>query len=277
MRYLRLPMLSALLLMPVMAWAKPPCAFQAPQHLDLDLSGVHTVRFDIGSDDLHVDGQASGSQLAIRGRACASSQKALATLHLTHQREGDTLVVRSVHDLGRRSPFGDRYAYMDVRVHLPRQIAVVLDAGSGDSWLRGLSRVNGRVGSGDVAVTGVTGAVALSTGSGDLDITDVGALHVSSAGSGDLRVQRVRGAVEVGRVGAGDVHLSRVGSVDIGHVGSGDLELRQVTGDVHVGHVGSGDIEADDIGGALRVDSRGSGDITHHHVRGAVDIPRDED
>ncbi|NII11416.1 DUF4097 family beta strand repeat-containing protein [Oleiagrimonas sp. C23AA] len=274
----RLLAASALCLLPAFAWANDSCAVQAPQKLDLDLAGIHTVRFDIGSDDVNVNG-GKGANMAVRGRACASSQKALDSLHLTHHREGDTLVLRTQHDQHQWSLFHNAYAYYKLSVSLPASMHVTLDAGSGDLGVHGVASVDGQVGSGDVKVSAVAGAVKMSTGSGDLQMDDIGSLNITSVGSGDVRVRGVSGDANVGSIGSGDMHLVRVdGSVQVRGMGSGDLTVRGVKHDVHVGHMGSGDVEVDDIGGNFRLDSQGSGDVTHHDVRGQISVPhRDDD
>src|ERR1700754_2490537 len=70
------------------------CTHSADRSLDADLRGVRTVRLETGSHELKINASGSGTSLAARGKACASSEDALAELVITQHREGDTLVVK---------------------------------------------------------------------------------------------------------------------------------------------------------------------------------------
>lgn len=268
--------LLSLLVLPALALADEHCAFQAPQKLDLDLSGVKMLEIDMGSNQLHLDG-APVAGVEVRGRACASSQKLLDRVRVTQHREGDRLVLKAENDSSWNIGWsGNHYAWLDLHVRVPASLPIVLGVGSGDAEVNGVASLDSQVGSGDLDVRRVRGAFATRTGSGDIDASDIGSLRVDSVGSGDLTATGVRGDASVGNVGSGDVKLTDVrGKVDIGDIGSGDATLRRIGGSVEVGSVGSGDIDADTVGGDLTVRSAGSGDVDHRNVKGTVSVPSD--
>jgi hypothetical protein len=271
--------LLSLFLLPSLALADEHCKFQAPQKYDFDLAGVHTLVFDLGHHDMHLNGTGAVGGVEVRGRGCASSEELLKSLRVTQQREGDRLVVKAEGDDDVRfGLFGEHYAWLDLQVRIPDGIAVQVDSGSGDVEVGTVASLDASLGSGDLKVHGVKGAFSARTGSGDIDATDVGSLHAESLGSGDLNVGTVHGDASVGNVGSGDIGIDGVeGNVDVGNVGSGDVTLHHVKGSVQVGAVASGDVEARDIGGDLTVRSVGSGDVDYHDVRGKVSLPRDDD
>lgn len=272
----RLILLSLLLSLPALALADEHCAFQAPQKLDLDLAGVKALEIDMGSNQLHLDA-ASVAGVEVRGRACASSQKLLASVRVTQHRQGDRLVLKAENDSSWNIGWsGNRYAWLDLHVRVPANLPIVLGVGSGDAEVNGVASLDSQTGSGDLEVRGIRGAFVTSTGSGDIEASDIGSLRVDSVGSGDLTADGVHGDASVGDIGSGDVKLTDVkGKVSIGDIGSGDATLRRIGGSVEVGSVGSGDIDADTVGGDLTVRSTGSGDVDHRNVKGTVSVPSD--
>jgi hypothetical protein len=267
----------ALLALPSLALASDQCSFQAPQKLDLDLAGVKTLQIDLGANELHLDAASGVGNVEVRGRACASSQELLGSLHLTQHREGDRLVLKAESDTDWNiGLFGGHYAWFDLHVRVPATVAVQLGIGSGDAVVNGVASLDVHTGSGDLQAHGIRGVLAVETGSGDVQASDVGSLQVDTIGSGDLRTDGVGGDASVGHVGSGDLQLSDVhGNVGIDSMGSGDANLLRIGGSVEVGSMGSGDVDADTVGGDLTVRSMGSGDVDHRNVKGKVSVPRD--
>ncbi len=266
--------LAALLAAPGAAFASQPCAFTAPQSLNLDLGGSNTVVFEVNSHDLRL--QASpGAKAALGGRACASSQALLEQLSLSQRKVGDKLVVT----LERKSQglninLGNTYAYLDLTGSLPDDILVQLKVGSGDASLAGAQSMSADVGSGDVSARDIRGLATAAVGSGDVEFHNIGALYLLSVGSGDAKINGVRGDARVGSVGSGDLELQGVqGAVRIESIGSGDVDVRDSRGAVSLGSLGSGDL---DVRGAasLKVDRLGSGSVNHSGISGAVDLPK---
>jgi hypothetical protein len=249
------------------------CAHSEARNLALDLSGVKTVRFVIGHNELRVDA-AANARPGVTGRACASGANLLGQLVLDQRREGDKLVVHARRD-GNSGWLGNQYAYMALEAKVPQDVMVQLDVGSGDAWVTGASALSADVGSGDVEARNIRGLVTAKVGSGDIELRDIGSLHVLSIGSGDVDAYDVRGNVEVGSIGSGDFTLKGAGGdVRIGSIGSGDADLERVSGNVAVGSIGSGDLDVADVTGNLTVRSKGSGSVNHSRVSGTIDLPR---
>jgi DUF4097 and DUF4098 domain-containing protein YvlB len=269
--------LGALLLLPLAAQASDDghCKHSQPRKLQLDLSGVKTVVFDIGGNDLDVRASASPGN-KVDGRACASSEKELDRLVLTQEKAGDRLLVHARREGNFGGIFlGNHYAYMKLQASVPDSVAVQLKVGSGDASVDGARTASVDTGSGDVRVSRVRGELTAAIGSGDLEAEDIGSLHLRSVGSGDATFRNVRGASKVGSIGSGDLGIRTTGGpVEIGSVGSGDVELANIGGNVTVGSIGSGDLDADGVRGDLSVRSIGSGDIDHRGVTGRADLPR---
>lgn len=249
-----------LLLAPLAVFANDRCKYEAPRNLKADLAGVRSVRIEVNSHDLHVNGIAGMQGLELSGRACASDRSVLDQLTVAQHREGDRLVI----ELGGNGHFNfhlfrSSYSDLTVNVKLPANLPVDVDVGSGDADVGGVAELKSHVGSGDLHVHGIAGKFSASVGSGDIDANGVGSIDVGSVGSGDLKVRDVEGDAQVGSVG------------------SGDVTLRHVGGSVHADTLGSGDFSVDDVAGDFHLGAKGSGDVNHRGVKGRVSVPRDDD
>lgn len=249
-------LLALALSLPLSAQAAERCEFSAPRNLQLDLTGVKAVVFEIGPDELSVSG-APGAKAALSGRACASNAADLPGMTVTQKRVGDKLVV--VAERRTDINFGlNRYSYMKLHATVPDTTMVQLKVGSGDVEVDHVASLSADVGSGDIKVSHVRGLATADIGSGDVDFQDIGSLQVISLGSGDLTAKRIARDAKLGSVGSGDVELSDVGgSVELSRIGSGDLEVNGVRGD-------------------LRVHSIGSGSVVHNGVAGRVHLPQND-
>lgn len=232
------------------------CRHSEPHNLQLDLTGVKAVMFEIGPHDLIVNAS-PGAKAFVQGKACASKPERLKELSLTQKRVGDKLIVTADRKDTINLSFGSaNYAYLALNATLPDNILVQLDVGSGDASVTGAAAMSADVGSGDVEARNIRGLVTADLGSGDIALDGIGSLQVLSVGSGDLSARRIAQGARVG------------------DIGSGDVELRQVGGNVDVGEIGSGDLDADDVRGNLTVRRIGSGSVDHRGVAGRVDLPR---
>jgi DUF4097 and DUF4098 domain-containing protein YvlB len=269
---------SILLLLPVAAFAQERhCEASQPRNLQLDLSGVQTVVFDIGANDVDITATPNAGN-KVEGRACASDAKLLDQLTLTQERIGDKLVVHAERQGSWNISMGSHYAYMKLKANVPDSLMVQLKVGSGDASIDGARAASADVGSGDIKATRIRGEFTADVGSGDLIAEDIGSLHILSVGSGDATIRQVRGASKVGDIGSGDLEIHTTqGTVEVGSVASGDVTLTGIGGDVSVGSVGSGDVGANGVHGNFTVHSIGSGDVSHNGVTGRVDVPKDED
>ncbi|MET0936425.1 MAG: hypothetical protein ABWX83_10565 [Luteibacter sp.] len=223
---------ASLLLVPALAMADE-CKFHADRNLDLDLSGVHAVRFVVNSYELHVDGNAAAGKGTVRGKACASSQENLDSLVVTQQRDGDKLVVELTST--KRFGFGSNYTDLKVDAAVPSTIPVIVDVGSGEAKAGRLASLDSSVGSGELEARDIKGAFTTTVGSGEVKVENSGKVDVSTVGSGSLEATNINGGVSIATVGSGEARLRDVtGNVSVGTVGSGEIDVDGVKGDLTV-------------------------------------------
>jgi DUF4097 and DUF4098 domain-containing protein YvlB len=259
------------------ALADHDCKFKAERNLDIDPAGLKALALVLGSSDAQVEGVAGIKRIEVRGKACASEEEWLKDLTIDQERSGDRVrVTTSKNRSGTHmNLFGSSYAYIDLTVRIPTDLALEVDAGSGDADVTNVASLRFTSGSGDLKAHHIVGDVLVKVGSGDAIIDDIGGLNVERVGSGDIRASNSRGDIKVGHVGSGDVTFADVrGSVRIESVGSGDVGVRRTGGDVEIGSIGSGDVTVDGVGGNFIVHSAGSGDLHHHQVTGKVEVPK---
>jgi hypothetical protein len=274
----RLACLSVLALVLVPALADAECRYSADRNFDVPAAGLAALAFDLGSSDLTVEGVPGLAQVEVRGRACASEQAWLEQLTVEQHRSGNRLDItpHNGHDL-HGSWLGSSYAYVDLKVRVPAQLAVAIRGDSGDARIRNVASLDFDSSSGDVEANHVAGALTVEVSSGDVHGEDIGSADIRGTSSGDIQLRDVHGEVAVGRSGSGDLNFDRVGSVRVGSVGSGDVWVADAAGDVSVDSIGSGDVTVEGVGGNFRVGARGSGDVVYRNVRGTVSVPRDND
>ena len=257
------------------ASAKERCEHSEARNLKLDLSGVKTVVFDIGAQELVLNAS-KGAAVSVNAQACASDTALLPQLTLTQERVGEKLVVHAQREARIGWNSEKRYAHLQVRATLPDSIPVQIRLGSGDVVVSGVASLSLDVGSGDGRASHVRGMVHVDVGSGDIALDDIGGLNVISVGSGDLSVRGVRGSARIGSVNSGDLEIiGTEGAVQLGSVGSGDVNLTDIGGNVDVDKIGSGDLEVDRARGHLTVRDIGSGSVNHQAVTGGVKLPRE--
>jgi len=258
------------------AFADHDCRFSAERNLDIDAAGLQRLVLALGSSDLHAEGVAGLKRIEVRGKACASDESWLKELTVDQERGSDRVTVSA----NKNSPtrihmWGSSYAYIDLNVRLPAELALDIDDGSGDAIVSNVASLKLVAGSGDVDVRHVAGDMVVRLGSGDVIADDTGNLAIERSGSGDVRATKVRGDVKVGHVGSGDLRFDGVkGGVSIESVGSGDVMVEQAGGTVEVGSIGSGDVTVNGVGGVFIVHAAGSGDLRHKQVTGKVQVPK---
>ena len=274
----RLVPLLALALAPAFAVAGGQCRYSADRNFDVPAAGVATLAFEMGSNDVVLEGVDGLANIEVRGRACASDQAWIDGLTVDQRKSGDTLTItpHAGHDLhGNWS--GMNYAYVILHVRAPSKLVARIRGDSGDAEVSRVASLDFETSSGDLLVNHVPGTLGLELSSGDARGDDLGIVDVRSVSSGDITLSGVHGPIEVARVGSGDLRFSEVGSVRVGSVGSGDVTVSDAGGDVTVDSIGSGDVSVNGVNGAFHVGSKGSGDVRYRNVRGQVSVPRDVD
>lgn len=277
---LRVATFIALVALPVAAFADNDCEFRADRSLDVDSKGLSLFKLDTGAGELVVEGVAGLARIEVRGRACASTQDALAAIQLVQQREGATTTIGTkIPDEGSDfSLFGSHYAYMDVHVRMPAGLKLDLRDSSGDLEVSGLTNgLDLQDSSGDILLRDLAGAVNVTDTSGDINVRGIsGDFTVISDSSGDINVDDVKGSAVVQEDSSGDVTLRHVGGdARVDRDSSGDINFVDIGRDAVVGVDGSGDITADDVKRNFTVGAKSSsgGEIRQHGVLGKVTLP----
>lgn len=232
------------------------CKFEKSIDVTLDLTGTELLSVAAAAGDLSISGRPGATEARVRGKLCVSEEDWLseAAVHTEGGRNASVAV-----SLPRTGGWGfvpDRYAYLDLDIEVPADLALDIRDSSGDVKVRG------------------TGPVNIHDSSGDIELEDVNGSAVLKDSSGDIELRRIDGDVTVRQDSSGDIYGRDIrGSVLIEHDSSGDIRFEQVSGDYVVERDGSGDIVARTVGGDFRVLRDGSGEVRHADVAGAVEIP----
>lgn len=234
------------------------CKFEKDIDLTLDLSDSELLTISAGAGDLQVTGVPGSDKAVIHGKACASKQKWLeeSQLNLT---SGSRAVIEV--DLPQSNggwfSFGNNYAWIDLEIEVPENIALEINDSSGDVFLQHIA------------------ALALKDSSGDIEIEDaMGPVSIRDS-SGDIEIDRASGDITIEADSSGDIFANDIdGTVLVEQDSSGDIRISNVSRNVVVERDSSGDITAIDVGGDFRVLKDGSGSIRSDDVKGEVQLPQ---
>ena len=261
------------------------CALVVPAHAEDCKHTAHRTANSAGPDiervviearagDLVVSG-GEGRDVTVEGRACASTAELLDGSKLEIRRDGNTVYVRTVLPDISDALFGfNRYAYIDVRVAVPKTATLKIDDSSGDMDVSDVQAATVTDSSGDQRLERIAGNLDVSDSSGEIKIANVGGELRLKDSSGDVDVDGVQGDVVVDIDSSGDLDIRRVtGSVHVRTDSSGDIEIQDVKRDVLIDEDSSGGIRVLQDGGNFTVGSDGSGGIHYERVAGAVRLP----
>jgi len=171
----------------------------------------------------------------------------------THRTEDGNLVLTA--DCGRNCS-------VDFRVTVPAGVTVTGRIGSGDIDLTGVAGVDVESGSGTVTVADVRGSVQAEAGSGDMTARGITGNVELWTGSGRITVTDVTGTVAV-TADSGDINAREVGGNIDARTGSGTIDVRLASPASVTADAGSGDISVTVPAGSYRVlTDTGSGDRT---------------
>jgi hypothetical protein len=262
---------------PAAALADDHCDFRADRGAGADAAGVVKIVIRAGAGDLKVRGAADARRIDAKGTACAGKQPLLEQLQVTVRREGNVVYVETLlpQDQEGWSWGKNEYAYIDLTVTLPANIAVEAVDSSGDATFEDLKSLSVQDSSGDLGIARIAGAVEVGDSSGDLEIEKVGSARVRDS-SGDIDIDDVRTDVVVENDSSGDIEIAQVdGSVTVDNDSSGSIRAEDVRGNVTVNNDSSGDIFAGRVKGDFTVKSDSSGSIGHADIGGKISVPRD--
>ena len=261
------------------------CALVVPAHAEDCKHTAHRTANSAGPDIERVVIEARAGDLVVRGgdsrdvtaegRACASSAELLEESKLEVRREGNTVYVRTVLPEIHDSLFGlDRYAFMDVRIGVPKSATLRIDDSSGDMEVSDVQTAVITDSSGDQHLENVAGNLDVTDSSGEIKIVKVGGELRLKDSSGDVDVDNVQGDVVVEVDSSGDLDIRHVtGGVRVRNDSSGDIEIHDVKRDVLIDEDSSGGIRVQDVGGNFTVGSDGSGGIHFDRITGEVHLP----
>ena len=221
----------------------------------LDLSGSESLAVEAAAGDLEIRG-GSGSEAIIRGTVCVSEEEWLEEAYVIAEGGKNARISVELPDYSGWSLTGNKYAYIDLELVVPDNIAVEVKDSSGDVEIEGIASLD------------------VSDSSGDLDISDIGGDVVINDSSGDIELEDIKGDVIVANDSSGDIEGDNIeGNVLIEHDSSGSIRFSGVGQNFTVERDSSGDIFAEDVGGDFTVLRDGSGDVSSHNVTGKVSVP----
>ena len=178
-------------------------------------------------DDVTIGGGAG--TLVLRRDEAAAAVTIARVIHYQHDEptgrydrlEGTRLVLDS--------DCGDD-CYIDYTITVPNVVSVAGHLGSGDVSLTDIRGAVVTTGSGDITITRPSADVHAEAGSGEVSTIDSAGRVSAKAGSGDVRLERARGPV-TGTTGSGDMTISMATTESVeAHASSGDLSVRVPTG-----------------------------------------------
>jgi DUF4097 and DUF4098 domain-containing protein YvlB len=254
------------------------CEFRAERSAGLDAGGVVKIVIRAGAGDLKVHGIADGRRIDAKGVACAGKQALLDQAQVSVRRDGNVVYVET------RLPQDDdggtwgrnEYAYIDLGVTLPANIAIEATDSSGDATFEDLKSLSVQDSSGNLTLMRIAGAVDVNDSSGDIEIDKAGSARVNDS-SGDVDIDDVTTDVVVTNDSSGDIGIVRVdGSVTVEQDSSGNIRVEDVRGSVTVNNDSSGDIYAGRVKGDFTVKNDSSGSIGHTAIGGRISVPRED-
>jgi len=198
-----------------------------------------TKRFELEASALtQLVATTGAGSLLIQGEAGRTTIEVVAEIHSYEGLDADiSLEARGsnaqFHASLSKSFVNGNSPYIDLIVKVPTNFGLVLDDGSGDTVIEGL-----------------TGALQVTDGSGELRIDGGSSLRVED-GSGDLFVRNIQGAVTVDD-GSGDLGIEKIAGVVTINDGSGDIRVNQAGG-LTITDAGSGELDIDQINGAVSI------------------------
>jgi len=245
-------LVCALLIAPAaQAWN---CEYEKQLDQVLDLSGSDELSVIARAGDLNIR-SGGGSEAIIRGKVCVSEEKWLDEAVVKTEGGKRAEIAVDLPDTSGWSITGNNYAYIDLELTLPSDIAVTVADSSGDAEISGLASLSIKDSSGDLDISDIDGPVVIRDSSGGIDLEDIRGDITLSDSSGDIDGEFITGSVLVEQDSSGSMHFS------------------DVSGNVMVERDSSGSITAEDVGGDFTVLRDSSGSIKAINVSGKVDIP----
>ena len=206
----------------------------------ITVQGPLRVELVNGSGDSRVNAGGDG-QVHVEATIHASDWSEARSRQLVRELESNPPIRQegSVVRIGSSSAGGD--SSIDYTVAVPANTDFQGTTGSGELAVTGLQgAVKIITGSGDVALAQIGGDVRMTSGSGDLTLSNIGGQTQITTGSGDATLAYPKGEVRI-ETGGGDVQITQPADAVTIQTGSGDVEVSSASPDLRV-HTSSGDI-----------------------------------
>ncbi|MBN2198870.1 MAG: hypothetical protein JW747_03380 [Candidatus Aminicenantes bacterium] len=153
-------------------------------------------------------------------------------LRLSLEKDGSRAVLKAYIEFRGISFFGGESS-VDLKVRLPRTMALDIDDGSG--WM---------------TVEEIRSDVRIDDGSGELSVRNIDGNLVIDDGSGDIEIRGVTGDVRIDD-GSGSIRVVRVGGTVTVDDGSGSIVIDDVDRDVVLESTGSGSVRTNNVRGRV--------------------------
>ena len=209
------------------------------RYLELDASDIEVLSIEAGAGSMDIQGVAEARKITVKAVIEVPDADADEAMKIIENKmqlslDQDSSVAR----LNARFKdgfmgFGSSSARIDIEVHLPQGMAVIIDDGSGS-----------------IDVADLEADISIDDGSGSIDVSNVAHVKIDD-GSGSIDVSRANGDVSI---------------ID----GSGSINVRGVQGSVSIDD-GSGSIKVGDVEEDLIIIDDGSGSLSYSDIRGTVE------
>ncbi|WP_430497156.1 DUF4097 family beta strand repeat-containing protein [Micromonospora trifolii] len=230
-------------------------SFRRLDYDNTEAARITTVRLSGGSGDVVIRGTGPASEVRIKRVVRYQGGE---PDNARYEIKGSELVLNT--DCGSRCS-------ISYEVTVPEGVAVQGETSSGNVELSRVGTVELQVSSGDVRVSGASGAVGVEARSGNIEVNEAAAAVRLRASSGDISARRLGGTVDAeASSGNVNVELDKPASARV-HASSGDVTLLVPQGSYRVrSNADSGDktvTVADNPAASLVLDgSADSGNLT---------------
>jgi hypothetical protein len=251
------------------------CKFTAERTGQLAIAGAKRIAITARAGDLDVRGRKGATEVAARGKACASDQKLLDLIRIDLRLDGEVLHIDALMpDIEADDAPRNAAATLDLKLEVPDNLPVELIDSSGDAEIDGIASLDMTDSSGDLRISRVAGDLELRDSSGDVRIDEIGKNVRLEDSSGDVNIEDAHGDVLITADGSGELVLERIErNVTVERDGSGDIHIAQVKGNARIDSDGSGEVDVRDVGGSFTLGGKGSGQVHVAEVKGEVLIP----
>ena len=233
--------------------AKPSYAdWHQQKELSLSSHQLDALVVEAGAGKLNIKGQNGLDEITVIADIY-TSKSAQQDYELTLEQRGSRAYLVAKNESTSGFWVGDS-PKIDVVVHVPSQLKLDIDDGSGRIKIDGIEQnIEINDGSGDISISNVTGNISIEDGSGDLFIEQVAGNLTIEDGSGSMVIKSITGDANL-EDGSGDLQVRDItGAVTIDD-GSGDIEVKNA-GDLNVLESGSGELQISGIIGTTKIDS----------------------